>query len=68
MAKWSIMLTKQLLFASMCKDVTLREIEIKAIALKRPVYNTNLTKRSHQDMVKTFMKIFYPEIYAQYQV
>ena len=63
------MLTKQLVvFASMCKYVTLREKEFKTIALKRPVYNTNVTKRSYQDMVKTFDKIVYPEIYTQYQV
>ena len=62
------MFTKQLVFASMCKDVTLREKEFKAIALKRPVYNTNVTKRSYQDMVKTFNKILYPEIYTQHQV
>ena len=63
------MLTKQLVvFASMCKDVTLRDKEFKTIALKRPVYNTNVTKRSYQDMVKTFNKIMYPEIYTQYQV
>ena len=55
-------------FASMCKDVTLREKEFIAIAIKRPVYNTNVTKRSYQDMVKTFDKIVYPEIYTQYQV
>ena len=63
------MLTKQLVvFASMYKDVTLREKEFKTISLKRPVYNTNVTKRSYQDMVKTFDKIVYPEIYTQYQV
>ena len=62
------MLTKQLVFASMCKDVTLREKEFKTIALKRQVYNTNVTKRSYQDMVKKFNKILYPEIYTQYQV
>ena len=63
------MLTKHLVvFASMCKDVTLREKEFIAIAIKRPVYNTNVTKRSYQDMVKTFDKIVYPEIYTQYQV
>ena len=62
------MLTKQLLFASMCQDVTLREKEFKTIELKRPVYNINVTKRSYQDMVKTFNKILYPEIYTQYQV
>ena len=62
------MLTKQLVFASMCKDGTLRENEFKTIALKRPVYNTNVTKRSYQDMVKTFNMILYPEIYTQYQV
>ena len=62
------MLTKQLVFASMCKDVTLREKEFKTIALKRPVYNANVIKRSYQDMVKTFNKILYPGIYIQYQV
>ena len=63
-----MMLTKQLVFASMCKDATLRENEFKTIALKRPVYNTSVTKRSYQDMVKTFNMILYPEIYTQYQV
>ena len=62
------MLTKQLVYASMCKEVTLREKEFKTIALKRPVYNTNVTKRSYQDMVKTSNMILYPEIYTQYQV
>ena len=62
------MLTKQLVFASMCKDVALREKEFKTIALKRPVCNTNVTKRSYKDMVKTFNKILYPEMYTQYQV
>ena len=62
------MLTKQLVFASMCKDFALREKEFKTIALKRPVYNTNVTKRSYKDMVKTFNKILYPEMYTQYQV
>ena len=62
------MLTKQLVFASMCKDATLRENEFKTMALKRTVYNTNVTKRSYQDMVKTFNMILYPEIYTQYQV
>ena len=62
------MLTTQLVFASMCKDVTLREKEFKTIALKRPVYNTNVTKRSYLDMVKAFNMILYPEIYTQYQV
>ena len=68
MAAWSTMLTKQLVFATICKDVTLRKKEFKAIALKRPVYNTIVTKRSYQDMVKTLIGILYPEIYTQFQV
>ena len=68
MAEESIMFTKQLVFASMYKYVTLREKEFKTIDLKRPVYNTNVIKRSYQDMVKTFNKILYSEIYTQYQV
>ena len=62
------MFTKHLVFASMCKHVTLRDNEFKAIALKRPVYSTIVTKRSYQDMAKTLNGILYPEMYTQYQV
>ena len=47
------MFTKQLVFANMCKDVTLREKEFKAIALKgRFPGQSIVTKRSYQDVVK----------------
>ena len=48
-----------------------REKEFKAIAIKTrffgSVYNTIVTKRCYQDMVKALNGILYPEIYTQYQ-
>ena len=42
--------------------------QLPSKAFSGPVYNTIVTKRSYQDMVKTLNGILYPEIYAQPQV